>query len=273
MNEITTSFVIGDTETAGLGASKRIVEIGLMEIDPITMEVTESINSLIDPEIPIQPGATEIHGITDADVASAPSPAQAARQLLDWAGEDVLVGHNVGFDIAFIEKALGDGTRIAPGRYLDTLVLARAAHPDLDDHKLTDLVSFFEVTTAAEHRALADAEATATVLLRLAAELPARVRSFRGWSKSCAGGPDSTIVPPSVKCTSSAISRANRISCVTRMQVMPSRASSRIVFSTSFTVSGSSAAVTSSNSITSGRIASERAIATRCCWPPDSSPG
>src|SRR5665213_1083966 len=57
------------------------------------------------------------------------------------------------------------------------------------------------------------------------------------------------------------------------MQVMPSCASSRMVLSTSLTVSGSSAAVISSNSITSGRIASERAIATRCCWPPDSSPG
>ena len=57
------------------------------------------------------------------------------------------------------------------------------------------------------------------------------------------------------------------------MQVMPSSASSRIVTSTPFTVSGSSAAVTSSNSITSGFIASERAIAMRCCWPPESSPG
>src|SRR6185312_10406486 len=101
----------------------------------------------------------------------------------------------------------------------------------------------------------------------------ARVRSFCGRSKSSAGRPDSTIVPPSVNRTSSASSRAKRISCVTRMQVMPSRASWRIVLSTSLTVSGSSAAVTSSNSITSGRIASERAIATRCCWPPDNSPG
>src|SRR5579885_2501216 len=71
----------------------------------------------------------------------------------------------------------------------------------------------------------------------------------------------------------SAISRAKPISCVTSMQVMPSAASSRMVTSTSFTVSGSSAAVTSSNSMISGFMASERAIATRCCWPPDSAPG
>ena len=49
---------------------------------------------------------------------------------MDWAGDALLVGHNVGFDIGFIEAALGDGRRIEPGRYLDTLVLAREAYPD-----------------------------------------------------------------------------------------------------------------------------------------------
>ncbi|MDP2628229.1 MAG: exonuclease domain-containing protein, partial [Candidatus Rokubacteria bacterium] len=46
------------------------------------------------------------------------------------------------------------------------LVLARAAFPDLDAHKLADLVAFFELDVAPEHRALADAEATAALLLR-----------------------------------------------------------------------------------------------------------
>ena len=43
-----------------------------------------------------------------------------------------------------------------------------------------------------------------------------------------------------------------------------------MTFSTSPTSSGSSAEVTSSNSMTFGRMASARAIATRCCWPPES---
>ena len=50
-------------------------------------------------------------------------------------------------------------------------------------------------------------------------------------------------------------------------------ASPTITSSTSLTISGSSAEVGSSNSITLGFIASERAIATRCCWPPDSCAG
>jgi DNA polymerase III epsilon subunit family exonuclease len=174
--EAGSAFVVFDTETTSRDAtSGELVEIGAVRVRDGA--IVDRFSTLVKPTRGIV--GRQIHGITDADVASAPSPAQAARQLLDWVGEDILVGHNVGFDIVFVEKALGDGTRIAPGRYLDTLVLARAAHPDLDAHKLTDLVNFFEVTASAEHRALADAEATATVLLRLAADLPARVRTFR----------------------------------------------------------------------------------------------
>ena len=73
--------------------------------------------------------------------------------------------------------------------------------------------------------------------------------------------------------TLSATLRAKPISCVTSIMVMPSRAISSSTFSTSPTSSGSSAEVISSNSITCGCMASERAIATRCCWPPESWSG
>ena len=71
----------------------------------------------------------------------------------------------------------------------------------------------------------------------------------------------------------SATSRAKPISCVTTIIVMPSAARPRITSSTSPTSSGSSAEVGSSKSISFGFIASARAIATRCCWPPESWDG
>ena len=64
-------------------------------------------------------------------------------------------------------------------------------------------------------------------------------------------------------------SLANAISCVTTSMVMPPRASSRMTDSTSPTISGSSALVGSSNRSTSGSMASARAMATRCFWPPE----
>ena len=68
-------------------------------------------------------------------------------------------------------------------------------------------------------------------------------------------------------------SRAKRISCVTMSMVSPSLASWRMTLSTSPTMVGSRADVGSSNRITSGCMASERAMATRCFWPPESDEG
>ncbi|ABA52856.1 conserved hypothetical protein [Burkholderia pseudomallei 1710b] len=73
-----------------------------------------------------------------------------------------------------------------------------------------------------------------------------------------------------MKRTVSATSRAKPISCVTMTSVVPERASSLITSSTSLTSSGSSADVGSSNNSTFGFSASARAIATRCCCPPES---
>jgi DNA polymerase III epsilon subunit family exonuclease len=169
-------LVVFDTETTSKDdRTGELVEIGAVRISD--GKVSDRWSTLVKPTRGIV--GKQVHGITNEDVADAPSPAAAARQLLDWAGDDTLVGHNVGFDIGFIEAALGDGTRIQPGTYLDTLVIARAAYPDLDVYKLGDLISFFEIDVAPEHRALADAEATAALLFRMAEDLPARIATYK----------------------------------------------------------------------------------------------
>ncbi len=170
------SFVVFDTETTSKDArTGELVEIGAVRLSG--GQVTDRFETLVKPTRGIV--GKQIHGLTDAQVKGAPSPAEAAAQLLDFAGDDILVGHNVGFDISFIEAALADDTRIEPGTYLDTLVLARAGYPDLDAHKLADLVEFFELEVDPKHRALADAEATAALLQRMAEDLPVRVKAFK----------------------------------------------------------------------------------------------
>src|SRR5262249_5156041 len=97
-----------------------------------------------------------------------------------------------------------------------------------------------------------------------------RVPSRRGSAKTPPGGPSSRTVPVSMKITRSATSRAKPISWVTTIMVMPSSARSHMTSSTSLIISGSSAEVGSSNSMAFGCMASARAMATRCCWPPES---
>ena len=96
-----------------------------------------------------------------------------------------------------------------------------------------------------------------------------RVRSSRA-SEKISRPPCSTITPASMNTLTSPTSRAKPISWVTTTIVMPDSATSRITASTSPTSSGSSADVGSSNSSTFGSITSARAMATRCCWPPES---
>jgi hypothetical protein len=76
-----------------------------------------------------------------------------------------------------------------------------------------------------------------------------------------------------MKITRSLTRLANPISWVMHIMVMPSWASCTMTSSTSPTISGSSADVGSSNSMTMGSMLSARAMATRCCWPPESWPG
>jgi DNA polymerase III epsilon subunit family exonuclease len=170
-------FVVLDVET-----TSRDAKVGdLVEIAAVKVEkgkINDRWSTLVNPGRPII--GKQLHGITDKDVKDAPDPQSAARTFMEWAGEDTfLVGHNVGFDLGFIEAALGDGSKVPPTRYLDTLVLARDAYPDQDAHKLADLAAFFGLESEPTHRALPDAEATAQLLIRLGEDLTTRVKTFK----------------------------------------------------------------------------------------------
>ena len=169
-------FVVFDVETTSRDAKQgSMVEIGAVKVT--NGKISDRWSTLVNPGAPII--GKQLHGITDEDVKDAPSaaggrsavprPGQATRR---WSG------HNVGFDIAFLEAALGSGQRIEQGRYVDTLVLAREAYPDAD-LKLGDLARFFELEVEPNHRALPDAEATAQLLVRLASDLPGRISAYR----------------------------------------------------------------------------------------------
>ena len=94
-----------------------------------------------------------------------------------------------------------------------------------------------------------------------------------GFPNTSSGVPASSIPPFAMKITRSATLRANSISCVTTTMVLSWDFSPRITDSTSLVSSGSSAEVGSSKHRMSGASASARAMATRCCCPPDSCPG
>ena len=169
-------FVVVDTETTGRDPKMA----DLLEIAAVRVRggaIVDRWSTLVDPGRSIV--GNQMHGITDTDVHGKPSPREAAQQFLAFAGDATIVGHNVGFDLGFLEMALGDGYRFARERYLDTWILARETYPEHESFKLGDLARFLGTETEPAHRALADAEATAQVLMRFAAELPGRVERLR----------------------------------------------------------------------------------------------
>ena len=168
-------LVVFDVETTSRDVKQgSLVEIGAVKV--VRGQIEDRWSTLVNPGASIV--GRQLHGITDQDVADAPSPADAARTFMEWAGDALLVGHNVGFDIGFLEAALESGDKIEPGRYLDTLVIAREAYPD-SDLKLGDLARFFALEVEPNHRALPDAEATAQLLIRLGSDLPDRINLYK----------------------------------------------------------------------------------------------
>ncbi len=169
-------FVVVDVETTGTDPKMAdLVEVAAVRVKG--GKITDRWSTYVNPGRPIV--GNQMHGITDKDVKGAPTPAEAARKALDFVGDALFVGHSVGFDIAFIEAALGDGTRIEQGRYLDTLVIARDGYPELENYKLPTLANFFGVELKESHRALPDAEATATLLNWFGNDLPGRIADLK----------------------------------------------------------------------------------------------
>ncbi|MFL5725726.1 MAG: polyribonucleotide nucleotidyltransferase [Chloroflexota bacterium] len=169
-------FVVLDVETTGTDPKMA----DLLEIAAVKVKggkITDRWSTLVKPARPIV--GNQMHGITDKDVAKAPSAADAATEARKFIGDSFVVGHNVGFDLGFVEEALGDGTRFEQGRYLDTLVIAREGYPDLTNYKLDTLSAFFGIELSQNHRALPDAEATANLLLWFANDLPGRISTLR----------------------------------------------------------------------------------------------
>jgi DNA polymerase III epsilon subunit family exonuclease len=169
-------LVVLDVETTGTDPKMSdLVEVGAVKIKGT--KVVDRFSTFVNPGRPIV--GNQMHGITDKDVKGAPSPRDAADKLLAFVGDALVVGHNVGFDLGFIEEAKGDGFRFEQGSYLDTLVIARDGYPGAESYKLPDLARFFGIELSQNHRALPDAEATASLLLWFAKDLPGRISSLR----------------------------------------------------------------------------------------------
>lgn len=158
------TFCVLDLETTGGSpATCEITEIGAVKYRG--GELLGTFHTLVDPGLPIPPSITILTGITQAMVIDAPRIATALPAFLEFIGETVIVGHNVRFDMSFLNAA---ALRLGYGRLSnkssDTAALARRLiRAEIRNLRLQTLAAHFRSPTKPNHRALEDARATAHV--------------------------------------------------------------------------------------------------------------
>ncbi len=158
-----------DTETTGLETgTARIVSIGAVRLHGERIYPRTIIDRLVNPGHPISPEASVVHGLTDAMVADAPPLAEALPELRERMAGAVVVGHQIGFDLAILERECARaGLDWARPPSLDTLPLAAALLPDLPDFELETVAERLGVDPRGHHTALGDALVTAEIFRRL----------------------------------------------------------------------------------------------------------
>lgn len=160
-------YVAIDIETTGLDRSARIIELGAVRIRH--GRKVASFSQLVNPQIPIPAKVTQITGITDRDVKGKPTIDKALTKFYAFCGHDTWIGHNIRrFDLPVIAReAERAGVGMPDVSFYDTLEVSQTLLPQLDRHRLLDLIRYFGIAKTERHRAADDAAQTAQVFEHL----------------------------------------------------------------------------------------------------------
>ncbi len=164
------SIVAIDIETTGLDENRdSIIEIATVKFKGSRIE--DEWSSLINPNRHIPEFITGLTGIDDAMVRQAPRLRDIAHQLEVFIGDTPIVGHNVRFDLGFLQKQIP----FSSNDVIDTYELAAVLLPNASRYNLGSLGKELGILLPATHRAMDDAKVTMVALNRLfelASELP-----------------------------------------------------------------------------------------------------
>jgi len=158
-----------DCEATGLDVTTdRILSIGAVRLHGCRLYRHVTFDCLVNPGVKIPPRASAVHGITDALVAGAPAFAAVSERLRRLMRGTVLVGHNIGFDLALLrrEAALA-GIPWDDPPALDTLRLFAALRPKATQLELEAIAGELGVDIGGRHTALGDSLVAGEIYLRL----------------------------------------------------------------------------------------------------------
>lgn len=176
LSEFPDNYSILDLETTGLDPKHdEIIEIGIIKVR--NNKIVDTYQTLVQPnstyidddnnEIYVDEFIEELTGITNVMLENSPKIEKVIENAINFISEDIIVGHNVNFDINFLYDAIKkyNGADLS-NDFLDLMKMARRAIKEINHHRLTDIAAFFEYDYE-PHRALEDCKATYDLLNHL----------------------------------------------------------------------------------------------------------
>jgi len=165
------SFTAFDFETTGLDPyNDKIIEVAAIRFKD--GEISDKFVSLINPELEISPLITDITGISNKMVRSAPTEEVIIDDFLDFLGDDPLVAHNIHFDERFLSQLCERlGREEGNNLKYDTLQLGRSLFFDLPVFNLSALSEYFGLSSDGAHRAENDTVNTGKIFINMIEEL------------------------------------------------------------------------------------------------------
>jgi DNA polymerase-3 subunit epsilon len=163
------TFTVFDTETTGLepSAGDEIIQIGATRIVNGRLLKSETFEQLVDPRRPLVRESTRIHGITEDILRGQPTIDKVLPVFHRFCEETVLVGHNLAFDMRFLQmKEEATGVQFRQP-VLDTLLLSAVIHPNQESHQLEAIAERLGVNVIGRHTALGDAIVAGEVFLKM----------------------------------------------------------------------------------------------------------
>ncbi|TCS75792.1 DNA polymerase III catalytic subunit PolC type [Muricomes intestini] len=163
--DLSGTYTVFDLETTGFSAIKdKIIEIGAVKV--VNGEIVDRFSTFVNPRRPIPFEITKLTSITDEMVMGSPDIERILPQFLEFVGDSVLVAHNAGFDVGFIEQNCRYQDITPHFVYVDTVALARVLLPALSRYKLNTVAKALGISLENHHRAVDDAAATAEIFVK-----------------------------------------------------------------------------------------------------------
>lgn len=183
-------YTVIDIETTGLSPSHDVI----LEISAVKCRDCASVDCFSElvrplnflevksdfPGVPYVPEfITDLTGITDDMLCCARTLPEILPGFLGFISDDILMGHNVNFDINFLYDSIEQHLELELNNdFVDTLRLSRRVNKNLESHSLSRIADFYSIDHSTSHRALSDCEIVNQCYLRMRDEVLSRFSSF-----------------------------------------------------------------------------------------------